>query len=142
MAGVAFDALPNIYGSISSGKHVEISVPVYPDSTVREYEYLANFIKIYPRVPIHLLKIYPAYKMRLADTTNDRLIDEVKALFAQRSLYVYTENSRDTVCPKCKTINIKREGCVIKSKAFLSSCDECQSLSKKLLDDLWPVATA
>jgi len=94
--------------------HIEISVPVYYDSSVEEHSTFASFVKKFPFVPIHLLKIYPAYKDIGVQVTSDLLVRKISDLY-RSSAYVYIQNVydsigvQDTKCHLCGKLIASRE---------------------------------
>lgn len=94
--------------------HIEISIPVYYNSTVSEHEESARLVEQFPFVPIHLLKIYPAYKDIGCQVTSDFLVHRVRDLY-KNSKYVYVHNVydkyglQDTSCHLCKCLVASRE---------------------------------
>jgi pyruvate formate lyase activating enzyme len=85
--------------------HVEISIPVYFNCSKQEHEKFSSFISRFPNVPIHLLKIYPAYKNTNTQVTSDFLLYKIKKMY-KLSKYVYLQNIyqdgyQDTYCSSC-----------------------------------------
>lgn len=69
--------------------HVEISIPVLNEiiSNKEELQYFAQSISdIDNKIPIHLLTIDPAYKMKDIPTTSADIICEIMELFSQKGL--------------------------------------------------------
>ncbi len=132
MCGVKYDIRPNIETALSKQKHIEISIPVYADSTLEEFEPLIDLLKSYPKVPVHLLKIYPAHLIQLADTTDDKLINKVREMFLQHLLYVYTGHNQNTICPTCAKVNVKRKGCQVIEQDYSFLCDGCLGHFKQM----------
>jgi pyruvate formate lyase activating enzyme len=95
--------------------HVEISIPVYHDATVGEHLAFAEFMSKTPLVPLHLLKIYPAYKDVLCQVTSDGLLQKIAKLYSSKSKHVYQQSvySQDglqnTKCPNCNETIAVRE---------------------------------
>ena len=105
--------------------HIEISVPVYSDATVLEHESFAEFMGRYPFVPIHLLKIYPAYKTLGCSVTSDVILRKIKNLYAQKSEYIYIQNLyeeglQDTFCKTCGDKIATRKS--LKTEVHKGSC--------------------
>jgi pyruvate formate lyase activating enzyme len=120
-----------------SGVHVEVSVPVMPQQCVADFERVRDFLaNLNPDIPVHLLKVFPAY-MHSADTTADRLIADVRKFFKHDMKYVYTDKKRDTVCSDCKTICIIRRGFDIavgvKGNRECGECDRLDAQFDKVL---------
>lgn len=97
--------------------HVEISIPIYYNSTIEEHEESAKFVEQFSFVPIHLLKIYPAYKDIGCQLTSDLFVHKVRNLY-KNSKYVYVQNVydkhglQDTVCPSCGDLIASRESLI------------------------------
>lgn len=108
--------------------HVEISVPVYHNSKLSEHEEFNQFIKQFPNVPIHLLKIYPAYKENNSQVTSSALLKKVKNIYSS-SKYVYIQNVydeegiQDTVCSSCGDILVQRKS--LTSIVYKDKCCNC-----------------
>lgn len=108
--------------------HIEISVPVYYDSTNEEHEEFAQFMADFPDVPIHLLKIYPAYKDIGTQVTSDSILFRIRKLYkSSRFVYiqnVYSQNGlQDTLCPSCGDVMATRESLI--TKVNKESCCGC-----------------
>jgi len=123
------DVFGRILDAIELNKHVEISVPVYHDSKLDEYE---EFCKIIDRkIPIHLLKIFPANKTMLQPVTSDALLSKIKNRLLHHFDYVYIQNvfgdnSANTICKGCGKILIERKH--LKPISYIGDtpcCDEC-----------------
>ncbi len=96
--------------------HVEISVPVYYNTTKSEHENLVSFIKDHPFVPIHLLKIYPAYKDIGGQVTSDIILDKIRSLYLSKYVYLHNvynkKGLQDTRCHVCDSLLASRESLV------------------------------
>jgi len=109
--------------------HVEISIPVYHDSTILEHEEFARFMSENPYVPLHLLKIYPAYKDVGCQVTSDGLVHRVAKLYSAHSKFVYVQNVydqkglQDTRCPSCKATIASRQS--LETVVHGDSCCGC-----------------
>lgn len=104
--------------ALSSGVHVEISVPVYHDASLSEYEDFPRWIaSLAPDTPVHLLKIFPAYRS-IVPVTSNRLLIQVYEAMRERLPYVYIGNLygeefaryRRTVCAGCGQTIAERSG--------------------------------
>jgi len=98
--------------------HVEVSVPVYYDSKIEEHRTFAELMSSFPNTPVHLLKIYPAYKDVGTQVTSDGLLLKVRELYRD-SKFVYMQNTyheghQNTLCPSCKTVLASRESLLTK----------------------------
>lgn len=92
--------------------HVEISIPIYHDSSPDEYEDLLCLLSGYHYIPCHLLKVYPMN--RHVHLTSEKTIQDIAYLFYENLLiYVYRHGigkNMDTTCHICRRVSIKREG--------------------------------
>lgn len=111
---VIFD---RIHDAWALGVHVEVSVPVYHDSKIEEYQNFKDRISQYknPSIPVHLLKIFPANKTGRCPVTSDILLIKLHAFLSKAIEFVYIANvfnekiSRSTICHSCGTKLIERE---------------------------------
>jgi pyruvate formate lyase activating enzyme len=92
--------------------HLEISVPVYHDDKIEDHIEFSSFMKRFINVPIHLLKLYPAYK-QLVNITSDALVKNIKNVYSS-SRYVYVQNIfeeglQDSFCPVCYKLVASRK---------------------------------
>lgn len=128
--------LKNIESAINNKKlHVEISVPVYNDTTVGEQDGIRHFLGTgHPDVPVHLLKVFPTDQYS-NPPVEDEVILGFRDKLMEKSNFVYVENiftedgrkARDTVCPKCKRIVATRENFVT---TITARCDVCRLILK------------
>ncbi len=124
--GVVFE---NVFERIHQAyplAHVELSVPVYNDSCLEDYNDLISLGNDYPDLPIHLLRILPAYKDSIVQITSFSLLKKLKNLLTNKYNYVYIHNtydesdSRDTFCSVCKDKIVERES--LSSSVLRESC--------------------
>jgi pyruvate formate lyase activating enzyme len=94
---------------------IELTNLVIPElnDSLKEIEEMCKWIaSIDKKIPLHFSRYYPCYKMNKPVTPIETL--ETSFKIAKKYLdYVYLGNVDDkqnTVCPKCKTIIIKRTG--------------------------------
>ena len=107
--------------------HVEVSVPVYYDSRIEEHRSFAELMSAFPNTPVHLLKIYPAYKDVGTQVTSDSLLLRIRDLYsASKFVYIqntYYEGHQNTFCPSCKSLLASRESLLTKFNK--GSCCGC-----------------
>lgn len=111
--------MDRIEDALKSDVHVEISVPVYPGPHSDRYREFSKWLASMDScVPVHLLKIVPAYK-NLVPITSDTQIERVYDQMREDLEYVYIGNlfgrkSRymTTVCHKCNNTIATRCGLV------------------------------
>ncbi len=132
MTGVNYDIIPNLVSAIRSGCHVEVSIPVYADSIVDDYLAVAYALMPFPTVPVHLLKVFPAHLIQLSSTTDDKLISDVRELFLKNSYYVFSEHNRNTICSKCRAINLRRNGYRVTDESYSLYCRECSDIFHRI----------
>jgi len=108
--------IKRIEEAVASSSHVEISIPVYSDSFLDEYHDFPKWLSsLDPAIPVHLLRIVPAYK-NMAQITSDKLIKKVADTMMDHLHYVYVhglygtdDKSRNTTCHLCGMEIIKRD---------------------------------
>jgi len=109
--------LNNITYALKIVKNVEISIPVYPD--IEHYQKWIDEV-LSPldikKIPIHLLKVFPANKYSGVSTEEDSLFDLREYLIDSGYYYVYISNifsregmARNTYDPITKKMIIRRE---------------------------------
>lgn len=110
--------LSRIEEAAASGVHLEISVPVYHDGDPSDYTHFARWLsKIGKDVPVHLLKLFPAYRTNTVPMTSNKLILQVWEQMKEHLSYVYIGNLygeryqkyRTTVCRQCNQTIATRE---------------------------------
>lgn len=132
-----FPIFDRIQEAIKSGVHVEVSVPVYHDSQLNEYEEFRSFLtNVSPSTPVHLLKIVPSYRFDHVSLTSDFLLYRLHSYLSEQLSYVYIANLfgadskyRDTLCKGCGEVMVERKS--LQSKMLKTDC--C---------DLCPIYTA
>ena len=103
--------LNRIKDALQSNIHVEISIPVYPDSDVDEYDNIIDCIGKNIKIPIHLLKIIPVDKSSPVD---DNILFDIRKRFLKKLEFVYIHgiykdaNIKNTYCPSCGSLVIER----------------------------------
>lgn len=120
-----------IQEALELNKYVEISVPVYYNSKIDDLSHFRSFIANYNDTPIHLLKIFPAYKSIINPATPDKLLFRIKNYLSEKLNYVYIANifndtkEHQTVCKNCGKLLIERES--LKSTIHLKEqcCNQC-----------------
>ena len=67
--------IENIETAINSDSHVEISIPVYEDFSKDDINPLKNILSSYvdKNIPLHLLRVFPVYKLEGRPTEKDKL---------------------------------------------------------------------
>lgn len=104
--------------AIESGVHVEISIPVYHDAILSEYQDFPRWLAdLDPRTPVHLLKLFPAYR-NIVPVTSNRLLLQLYDLMKERLSHVYIGNLfgeefamyRRTECDLCGKVIAERTG--------------------------------
>jgi len=98
-------------------KHLEISylvIPNYNDIRV-EYDKLAKWIRraLGPDTPVHLSAYFPHHKLKVPPTPVETLV-QAREVFREQLNFVYLGNvvgqdAGETICPDCKTVNIRRQ---------------------------------
>jgi pyruvate formate lyase activating enzyme len=109
-----------------SGKHLEITHLVIPDCNDKEEEFLAmvKWIagELGKETVLHLSRYHPMYKMQHEATPSGTLL-KLAGIAEKYLLYVYVGNIetgdyRDTKCPNCNAVVIKRSGYHAEMKAL------------------------
>lgn len=87
------------------------------------------------KVPIHISKFFPSYKLINVNSTKDEsIINVIEFLKNKGFLYVYSGNMRsnqfeNTICPNCKRVIIKRNGYSINEFHITNNkCNFCDTL--------------
>ena len=124
--------------SFDNGNHIELSIPVYRDSNVDDFEDILSFkiknVNEKSRVPVHVLKILPTDE-NLNEASDDDSVFEVAELLQSGFHFVYVHNIfnekarefRQTVCPDCGRIIATREA--LKANIKLSyKCCTCKEI--------------
>lgn len=74
--------LDNIDFAIKSKTHVEISIPIYENHTNEDINPLIDVLKENKNVPLHLLRVFPVYKLNGKPTRKDKLEEFKEKLHA------------------------------------------------------------
>jgi pyruvate formate lyase activating enzyme len=72
--------------AFESGVHVEISIPVYPDSSMDFNQIAKSLSLINCHFPIHLLRIFPSHKWEIKYATSVNDLDFVRNVFLSHGL--------------------------------------------------------
>lgn len=97
--------------------HIEVTHLLLPGKTddEREFHDMIEFIaSVSPKIPFHISRYFPNYKYSLSPTPLDRMTKLYK-IAGKKLEYVYLGNVAgewfsDTLCPKCKTLLVSRDG--------------------------------
>nr|MBN2276297.1 AmmeMemoRadiSam system radical SAM enzyme [candidate division Zixibacteria bacterium] len=125
--------LENIAAFYRAGVRLEITNLVITDlnDTDQDFELLVDFVAgLSNDIPLHFSAYYPSYKMKNPPTKIDRLM-KAYDLASKKLNYVYLGNARlpgreNTICPKCGTKLINRDGYHIEILSLTAGkCDEC-----------------
>jgi pyruvate formate lyase activating enzyme len=120
----------------SSGRHLEITTLILPglndspDEMRREAEWIAE--NAGTGVPLHLSRYFPMYRRNDPQTPADTIL-RLREIAEEYLNFVYTGNmpssaaGSDTVCPKCKTVVIKRSGYQVDADGLTDEgcCSKC-----------------
>ena len=126
-----------IEDAYSAGVHVEISIPIHygdtKDSFINVREDIAN---ISSNIPVHLLKIIPAYKNH-SDPISPLQMRIIRGYFMRQLNYVYSDGFSDTCCSKCSYNRIIRRGfnVYIGVRDAGRECEECDRLDKEMSNE-------
>lgn len=114
------NVIENIIETIDK-RHLEISIPIYGDSYPEEYIEICNIISQKNKnIPIHLLKIIPAYKMINTSSVSNEMIFNIKKEIQKQLNFVYIhnvfseKNIRNTICPISNETVISRDSLISK----------------------------
>jgi len=128
----------NIKTISDEGLHLELTTLIIPgenDSKEEMEEEAAWIASVNDEIPLHLSKYYPAYKFNKPPTTDETLLDLYK--IAKKHLkHVYLGNTtleegKDTYCPVCGNLLIKRSGFQVDVVGIQDKkCTKCQSKVK------------
>jgi pyruvate formate lyase activating enzyme len=114
----------------SAGCHIELTNLVIPgeNDDDADFENLAVWIEqtLGADVPLHLSAYHPQYKMT-AHATPTTTLEQGYRIVSRRLSYVYlgnvyTETGRDTRCPTCGNLLIRRSGYHTELKGLSGSC--------------------
>jgi len=115
--------------------HLEISVPVFYNSTVKDYDGFRRFISYHnAHLPVHLLRVISDHKMIGDPATPESLLLELQEYLHQKLSFVYIENVfsekakqyRRTVCPYCQHVIVERDSFDVTTH-FDDGCGVCSS---------------
>lgn len=118
--------------SIRNKVHLELSIPIYP-LEFSDNKWVINLLELlsnYPRTPVHLLKIFPAFQTTSKwSSSNINNMIEIKEKLSSKMDFVYLQNVfsdngdkyRDTYDPETGDLLIKRnnmQSSIINSRAY------------------------
>lgn len=119
ISGAALDPVLSTLKKIAkSGRHLEITNLVIPGHNDREKDFLSMVKWIANELGrdtvLHLSRYHPMYKMQ-EEATPPETMRRLAGIAEKYLLYVYTGNielpeHRDTTCPNCGTIVVRRSG--------------------------------
>lgn len=111
--------------------HIEVSTLLIEglNTEFEEIESLARWLGSVNRaIPLHLNRYYPAYKLDLPPTSIKKM-KELKSVAEKYLNYVYLGNAngidKNTYCPQCKTVIVKRTECVDVVNLQDGRCSKC-----------------
>ncbi len=115
-----------------SGVHLEVTslLVTGENSSPEDIRELADFLaRLNPDIPLHLSRYRPAYKSK-RPATDLRAMEEANEIASSYLNYVYLGNivgpgGRDTSCPECGSLVIKRRGFSGRSRLEQGRCPEC-----------------
>jgi pyruvate formate lyase activating enzyme len=123
--------------AVELGVHVELTnllIPKMNDIDEEITELVEWVASVNPKIPLHISRYFPNYKLDNPVTPEERLIYAYNA--AKRKLkYVYVGNimglgSSDTLCQNCGTILVERNGYSIRLVDLAGNkCAKCGSIS-------------
>jgi pyruvate formate lyase activating enzyme len=125
----------NIKTISDEGLHLELTTLVIPgenDSEEEMEEQAAWIASVNDKIPLHLSKYYPAYKFNKPPTPDETLL-KLYAIAKKHLKYVYLGNTnlnqgRDTHCPVCDNLLIKRRGFNVEIVGIQDKkCSKCQT---------------
>lgn len=125
--------------------HCEISVPVYPDANIEEFDELASMLEFGSGEyrPVHLLKMLPANKTTSQIATPDELVLRVREYLYEKKMLmfvyvhnIFTEearNFRDTHCALCGRLVARRQAMqtelLFRDPSTCYDCGDCKERS-------------
>lgn len=130
-----YTVLTRLLEAINHGNHVEISVPVYPDITVKDYEHFRRFVSYHNAyIPVHLLSMIPDNEMINEISVPESLLFELREYLIEKLSFVYIQNvysdeakkTRQTICPRCTGLIVERDAFKITTH-FEDGCGDCRS---------------
>ena len=122
----------NLKRLAASGVHLEVTslLVTGENSSPEDVGELAGFLAdLNSEIPLHLSRYHPAYKSD-RPATNLQVMEEAYETARSYLDYVYLGNvagpgGRDTSCPECGSLVIKRSGFSGSSRLQQGSCPEC-----------------
>jgi len=117
-----------------SGVWLEIATLIVPgmNDAPEGIKSIARFIaEINPKIPLHFLRFYPAYKLRNLQPTPLLTLERAHAIAtAEKLQYVYIDlpghQASATYCPKCKHLLVERAGfTILKNLLRNKKCPQC-----------------
>ncbi len=131
--GTLADILNSVKIIFESGIHLEITKLIIPtlNDTKEHITSLAEWLaSMSVKIPLHLTRYYPNYKMKIPPTDVDNILRIVK-IGGKYLEFVYLGNVLDiehssTKCPKCGTIAIKRIGFNVDVISNEPKCKKCE----------------
>lgn len=118
-----------------AGVWLEISTPLIPgfntdDDSLRKMARLVRALG--PETPFHLLRFHPDHREQAAPPTHPTLLRRAANIAREEGLlYVYVERAmgedgRNTVCPDCKAVVIRRDPWVLLENTLAAGkCRQC-----------------
>lgn len=128
--------LRNLRMAMTMGKHCEVSHIVLPplcDDYDKQERLLSALAYMTGRkLPLHLLKFIPDFRMRDQKPTTDDQLSKVFVSAMRHFRYVYIDYAgkpTDTVCDKCGTMLVRRQGIVMIENRLATGalCPRCQA---------------
>jgi len=141
MGGSLLPVMESIKAVRKSGKHLEITHLVVPgindDETV--FREMVKWIagETGPDTPLHLSRYFPAHQLDAMPTT-PALLDQYYGIASETLSFVYLGNIRgskgqDTMCPRCGTAVIQRNGYRITTPG-LDTQGKCIACGEKIAE--------
>ncbi|HHV06939.1 MAG TPA: AmmeMemoRadiSam system radical SAM enzyme [Firmicutes bacterium] len=141
-AGKLAPVLETVENAVAAGCHVEITTLVVPglNDSPAEIKALAGWIaELSPTIPLHLSRYFPQYKMDLPPTPLQTLKQALN-ISREKLNYVYIGNAaadggRDTYCPSCGAILIRRSSLGIQVMGCTEdgTCQHCQTKTNLII---------
>lgn len=130
--GSLADVLRSVKTVHSSRTHLEVTNLIIStlNDTKEHITSLAEWLAaLNVKIPLHLTRYYPNYKMKIPPTDVDNILRIVK-IAAKYLEFVYLGNILDiehssTRCPKCGTVAIKRIGFNVDVISSSTKCKKC-----------------
>lgn len=114
--------------------HVELTHLVVTQGNDREADLaaLVDWVaSVSPEIPLHLSRYFPQYQWK-AEPTAEPLLHWARDMAKQKLHWVYLGNLRgqdeDTLCPKCRTRLVERQGYSVQAVRVLhNQCPRCHT---------------